>query len=130
MFETAGKVFGNDGGELKAGAKTRFVPARETSGARRSLRTASEHDLLFVRRLFLIPGVEKSLALRVDFAAEFERELVLARRQFVRQGQRQRLLRGVKRDRLFRERLIVERGGGNFHLERVEHEFRDRFLHV
>ena len=123
-----GEILRDDGGELEAGAETGLVPAREHAARVRRLELRPEHGLFFVRPLLLIAGVEKPLPLRIDPALKLERELVITCRQFVRQSQRQRLLGGVELDRFFRERLVVHRGGGNFDLERVEHDLCDRLL--
>ena len=53
---------------------------------------------------------------------------MLARRHFVRQSQGQRLLLRIEHDRLFRQRLAVDRGRSDLHLERVQDEFRDRLF--
>ena len=54
MLETAVQVFRDDGGELKARAKTRFVPAGKHAARIGRFELRAEHDFLRARAVLLI----------------------------------------------------------------------------
>ena len=72
----------NDGRQLKARAKGRFVPTREKSASISRFKLRSEHDFFCAAPQPLVMHVKKPLSLLIDFPGETERERVLSGRKF------------------------------------------------
>ena len=125
-----GEVFRDDRRQLKARAETRLIPAGKEAARIGRFELRSEHDLLRAGALFLIRRVIKSLALLVDLAGEFEFQLVVPRRQFSRQRERQRLLGRIEFDRRIGNGFSIERRLRDFDFERVEDQLPHWLAHV
>ncbi len=113
-------VFGNNGGELKARAKARLVPAWEKPARVGRFELRAEYYFFRAGTLFLIWRVKKSLALLIDLSGKIQRERVIPDGELGRQRDREQLLFLVDLDRAFWQRLVVERGARDFHLEHIK----------
>ena len=123
----------NDGRQLKARAKGRFVPTREKSASVSCFELRPEHEFFFGScrtPLLLITHVKKALPLLIDFARKTKRKPVISGRDFRRQCEDEQFVFTVDLNRRLRQHFAIQRRLADFHLQRIEHQPMNRVAHV